>query len=62
MVAGLLSGISDPVFMKRIDEQNRERNRIIDRIAQQMACSREVAKMNLSIFEAATSSDGQVLN
>jgi hypothetical protein len=58
MVAGLLSGISDPEFMKRSEE----RGRIIKRIAEQMGLARSDAAQALWRFECTTSSAGQELH
>lgn len=59
MVAGLLSGISDPEFMKRSEE----RSRIIKRIAEQMGITRSDAAQALWQFECCTSSsEGQEIH
>jgi hypothetical protein len=57
-MSGLLSGLSDPEFMKRIEEYNR----LVRRIADQMGVSRDVARRALFNFEATTSSDGHAVH
>jgi hypothetical protein len=57
-MSGLLSGLSDPKVMARAAE----RSRIIERLAEQLACSRRQAAIVLFSFEAVTSSEGQTLH
>jgi hypothetical protein len=55
---GLLSPLNDPAEMAQIAE----RNRIIEKIAQQTGATRSQAFDLLWSFENVTTSDGQVLN
>jgi hypothetical protein len=58
----LLDLIKDVAFMERHAEQSRERNRIIDRIAFQMCCSRQDAAMMYALYEATDSSENQTVH
>jgi hypothetical protein len=58
MNLGLLSGLSDPIFMAELAE----RSRIAARIAEQMGVTMEVARAALRAFEDETSSDGHTLH
>jgi hypothetical protein len=62
MMMGLLAGIADLEFMARLEEQNLERKRIVDKIVQQMGCSREDARQNLRWFELTSSSLGHTVH
>jgi hypothetical protein len=58
MSGGLLDGLNDPKLMAEIAQ----RQRIAERIAEQMGVTRQEARQLLVDFEAVTSSEGEALH
>lgn len=57
-MSGILSGLTDPVFMAAVAE----RNRVAEHVASQMGVPLEVARAALRAFADETSSDGHTLH
>ena len=58
MTSGILASLSDPVFMAKLAE----RQRIAERVAEQMGCSVREAREALDHFEIDLCSCGQTLH
>jgi hypothetical protein len=59
---GLLAGVGDPVWMAEFEARQRERQRIVEKIATQHGLTRPEASALLFSFEGIDCSEGQDLH